>query len=108
MAPKPCLVCGRLSSGSRCLEHERERNRIVQRSKRAARPYTTGEKKRRADAVAQWRQQFGDVCPGWEREPHPSSDLTADHVRAVGAGGAEGGVLRVLCRQCNSARGARP
>ncbi|MEU3899750.1 hypothetical protein [Streptomyces sp. NPDC045251] len=68
--------------------------------------YTRGERLRRADAVRAHVQQFGRVCPGWQREAHPADDLTADHEVPVGAGGREGGPLRVLCRSCNSARGA--
>lgn len=41
------------------------------------------------------------------REPHPSSDLTADHPHAVGAGGDERQTLTVLCRSCNGAKAAR-
>jgi 5-methylcytosine-specific restriction enzyme A len=109
MTPRPCLSCGRLvPSGTRCPDCERPRARQTQQRKRAIRPYTTAEKRRRAAAVDQWRQQHGDVCPGWQREAHPSSDLVADHVVAVAAGGAESGPLRVLCRSCNSSRGARP
>jgi 5-methylcytosine-specific restriction protein A len=103
---RPCLGCGRLvPSGSRCTRCATE----VGRAKRAIRPYTAAERDRRATAVAEWRAQYGNWCPGWgDREPHPSADLTADHVTAVARGGAEGGPLRVLCRRCNSARGARP
>jgi 5-methylcytosine-specific restriction protein A len=109
MTPRPCLTCGRLTpSGTRCPDCERPRARATQRAKRLVRPYTAAEKRRRADAVDQWRQQFGDWCPGWQREAHPSLDLTADHVVPVAAGGIESGPLRVICRQCNSARGARP
>jgi 5-methylcytosine-specific restriction enzyme A len=51
---------------------------------------------------------YGDVRPGWGRESHPSTDLTADHVVPVAAGAAESGPLHVMCSRCNSARGARP
>jgi 5-methylcytosine-specific restriction protein A len=109
MTPRPCLGCRRLiPSGTRCPDCERPRARATQRAKRQVRPYTTAEKRRRADAVDQWRAQYGDWCPGWQREPHPASELTADHAVPYAAGGAEGGPLRVLCRRCNSARGARP
>jgi hypothetical protein len=33
--------------------------------------------------------------------------LTADHVTAVAVSGDQGGPLQVLCRTCNSAKGAR-
>jgi hypothetical protein len=50
---------------------------------------------------------MGDFCPGWERRPaHPSADLTADHVKEVGAGGSPYGKLVVRCRGCNAARSA--
>jgi 5-methylcytosine-specific restriction protein A len=109
MAPRPCLDCGRLTpTGPRCADCERPRARATQRSKRQRRPYTTPEKRRRAVAVDQWVSTHGQWCPGWQREPHPSSDLVADHVVPYAAGGAEDGPLRVLCRSCNSSRGARP
>jgi 5-methylcytosine-specific restriction enzyme A len=105
VTPRPCIGCGvRIPSGSRCPLCTSK----MQRTKRQRRPYTAAERDRRAAAVAEWRAQHGDVCPGWGREPHPSSDLTADHVVPVAAGGIESGSLRVLCRRCNSTRGARP
>jgi len=108
MALRPCLDCRRLTTGSRCADCERPRARATQRSKRQRRPYSAAEKRRRAAAVDRWRATYGDWCPGWQREAHPSGDLVADHVAPVAAGGPESGPLRVLCRSCNSARGARP
>ncbi len=60
------------------------------------------EVNRRAQAVADWRAKFGDWCPGWGTEPHAATDLTADHIIPVAAGGPETGELSVLCRICNS------
>ena len=37
-----------------------------------------------------------------------TEDLTADHVEALANGGHPLGELRVLCRSCNSRRGAPP
>ena len=109
MTRRPCLDCGRLTpSGTRCADCERPRARAAQRSKRQRRPYSSRERDRRARAVAEWRATYGDWCPGWQREAHPSSDLTADHVVPVASGGAEDGPLTVRCRSCNSARGTRP
>ncbi|WP_285636856.1 HNH endonuclease [Actinoallomurus iriomotensis] len=51
-------------------------------------------------------EQYGWVCPGWRRDPHPATDLTADHVNPRAAGGRIDGQLRVLCRSCNSSRQA--
>jgi 5-methylcytosine-specific restriction protein A len=105
--PRSCLGCGtRIPSGSRCTHCATK----VQQAKRARRPQsaTSAEKRRRAAAVNEWRAIHGTWCPGWQRPPHPATDLTADHVMPYAAGGSEDGPLRVLCRSCNSARGARP
>lgn len=66
---------------------------------------SAGERKRRAQAVADWIAIHGWVCPGWHCPPHESRDLTADHMTPVAWGGGDG-PLRVLCRSCNSRRGA--
>ena len=57
---------------------------------------------RRAAAVAAWREEVGDICPGYNRKPHASSDLTADHITPRSKGGHEDGPLAILCRSCNS------
>ena len=100
MANRPCLDCGALSPNSRCPAHQR----TLQQAKRSRRPYTAAMLRRRAQVVAQWRAEHGDLCPGWRRPAHPSHDLTADHMIAVGAGGDEDGPLAVLCRSCNSSK----
>lgn len=64
--------------------------------------YGNREITRRRETVKAWRGDHGDHCPGYDRPPHPSSDLTADHVVPVAAGGSEDGPLGVLCRQCNA------
>lgn len=93
-----CPGCSTLHNGTgRCA-------RCTTRGKRQRRPYTNAEKQRRAAAVQAWRETHGDWCPGWGRPAHPSTDLTADHVHAVAAGGAEDGPLGVLCRACNGAK----
>lgn len=101
MPLRPCLDCGRLSAGPRCPEHQRARDRVTTRLKRQRRPYTPAEQRRRAAVVGAWRRLYGDWCPGWQREAHAASDLTADHFEAVANGGEEGGPLGVLCRSCN-------
>ncbi|PFG27410.1 hypothetical protein [Corynebacterium renale] len=63
------------------------------------------EKRRRADAVEQWRQRFGNICPGYGRPPHPATDLTAQHSHALVLGGDADQPLTVLCRSCNSRHG---
>lgn len=106
MPLRPCLTCGALSPGPRCPTHTRITERERTQSKRVRRPYTHSERVRRAAVVAEHRATQGDVCPGWRRLPHPAQDLTADHPHAVGAGGHEQQSLTVLCRSCNSAKGA--
>jgi 5-methylcytosine-specific restriction protein A len=104
MPKRPCLDCGALSDQARCPTHRR----VPLQRKRQRRPrISQAEEARRAATVRTWRAQHGDVCPGWQRDSHPSSDLTADHTVAVGAGGAEDGPLSVLCRSCNGAKADR-
>lgn len=93
MAARPCLTCGTLiRTGTWCSVHR-------------ARPgYDHGERIRRVKVVAAHVQAHGWVCPGFQTNPHPSFDLTADHLVSVSRGGAESGSLRVLCRSCNSRR----
>lgn len=105
MANRPCLGCGKLSTKTRCPACSRihERNRTP-RPTNLTRDWT--ERQRRARAVADHRAIHGDWCPGWQRSPHQSTDLTADHVAAVATGGNPKGELEVLCRSCNGAKGA--
>ena len=77
-----------------------------QRKPRQSAGYGRDERKRRSDTVRVHVEQHGWVCPGWQRAPHNSEDLTADHVQPTARGGAQSGPLRVLCRPCNSARQA--
>ena len=104
MPLKPCLTCGELSPNTRCPTHTRTAETLRTQRKRLERPYTWTEQQRRARTVRAWVQTHGLWCPGWRRDPHPSSDLTADHVTPVAAGGREDGELAVLCRPCNSAK----
>lgn len=93
---KPCIICGTPTQGTRC------------RSCPPARPgYGNTERLRRKQAVDAHRAEYGNWCPGWQRAPHPATDLTADHITAVAVGGAENGPLSVLCRSCNSRKGAQ-
>lgn len=62
----------------------------------------------RGIAVDRHVRQFGWMCPGYGVEAHPSRDLTGDHVLARAHGGVARSLadIRVLCRSCNSRRGA--
>ena len=87
-----------VATGSRCQRHRKESPTYLQRD--------WAERKRRARAVAQHVAEHGWWCPGWKVSQHPSRDLTADHVVPVVDGGRDSPLV-VLCRSCNSRRGAR-
>lgn len=101
---RPCLVCGiPVAKGSRCFEHQRPTGQQARLG-----PTSWGERKRRRELVAAWVSENGWVCPGGAgRPPHPSRDLTADHIYPQVHHG-EAGPLVVRCRSCNSSLGARP
>lgn len=101
MPVRPCLDCNRLGDwvrephrGHRCPEC-----RAGYQHRRAP---SGLEARRRAEAVRAHREEHGDWCPGYGVDPHPATDLTADHVVPTAAGGPPDGELAVLCRACNS------
>lgn len=92
--------CPNLTTATRCPAHEAQRQAV----RNAARPHLRGDWQTLSRAaIAAHRAEFGDWCPGYERAPHPATDLTTDHVqaRSLAAG------LAVLCRSCNGRKGAR-
>lgn len=98
--------CPTLSDRPRCPKHQAQ----VDRHQRRTTPTKVNrgpDIQRRAAAVAAHRATRGDWCPGFERSPHASADLTADHVHDQQAGGAWDGELEVMCRSCNSRKGRR-
>jgi 5-methylcytosine-specific restriction protein A len=104
-----CAGCGKIipagsrsSSGYKCEPCRKE----YERNKSRRRRRTPNERARRQALISRHVAEFGNVCPGWECEPHPATDLTADHLLPVARGGNEEGELQVLCRSCNSRRGA--
>jgi 5-methylcytosine-specific restriction endonuclease McrA len=84
---KRCLGCRRLTKAGSYCEHC---------SKTAVRGYGYQHQRRARVAIAQ--QPWCSICGA-------TSDLTADHVTPLAAGGHPLGQLRVLCRSCNSRRG---
>jgi len=104
---KLCTVCGVVTSrpGSRCLAHDRQSNR----SRHNALYNTWAWQRLSARVIARHRGEYGNSCPGYGRDAHPAIDLTADHVVPLAAGGAPFDIanLAVLCRSCNSTKGAR-
>lgn len=99
MPPKRCRHCRQLvAAGVRCP---------------CAPHSSTGrdqaERQRRASLIDDYVEAYGLHCPGWRRPAHnvgQRAALTADHVVPVAAGGDPHGPLQVLCRSCNSSRGA--
>ena len=100
---RPCLTCGRPCRGPRCDLHQLP---IRKQGQQGRVKRTWPERLRRRAAVEEHVREVGWICPGWGRPPHPSEDLTADHVIAQAIGGAEG-PLQVLCRSCNGRKAAR-
>lgn len=103
---KLCTVCGVVTSrpGSRCTEHARQSNR----SRHNALYNTRAWGRLSARVLRAWRGEHGNWCPGYQRPAHPAADLTVDHVVPLAAGGApfDIGNCAVLCRSCNSTKGA--
>jgi hypothetical protein len=67
-------------------------------------PSISKDRLRRSQFVKTWMEEHGPICPGFDRPPHPSEDLTADYVVPVGLGGSALGELRCLCGDCNTRR----
>ncbi|KKF01936.1 hypothetical protein WN67_11010 [Mycolicibacterium obuense] len=96
--------CPELQQETRCTEHRRQRDRHQRQF--GSKQSEPRDRARRKAAVDAHRAQHGDWCPGWGREAHPSSDLTADHITEVAFGGDPHGPLQVLCRSCNARKHA--
>jgi 5-methylcytosine-specific restriction protein A len=90
---RPCIVCGEPTKSARCPRHQRAK---------PGRSYA--ERQRRRRVVAAHIATFGNICPGYNREPHEAGDLTADHLLPRVAHGDDG-PLAVLCRGCNARKG---
>lgn len=102
-ALRACIDCGTPSRGRRCARHERVRER--KRGSAAARGYGRSWREAAADAVRTHVELYGWTCPGFNRQAHASTDLTADHVDPLALGGT-GDVIAVMCRSCNASKGA--
>ena len=101
---RPCIEpgCPNLTQRTRCATHEAYRRQ--RRGSPTERGYDAAYQRRRRDLLQLWVSEHGWVCPGYDVRPHPSRDLTADHVIPMAQGGKDG-PLAVLCRSCNSRRG---
>ncbi|AWZ25663.1 hypothetical protein CEJ39_17155 [Rhodococcus pyridinivorans] len=99
----PTIIRG----ATRCPEHQRARDAHQRATVPTKATYNYAELKRRRATVDAWRQQHGDWCPGYQRPPHHSTQLSADHITPVALGGAQDGPLGVLCISCNARKGNR-
>src|SRR5690348_432 len=75
-------------------------------NRKRGRDRTYAERRRRSIIVANWIKEHGYVCPGYERDAHTAYDLTADHLWPRSVHG-DRTPLQVLCRSCNSRKGAQ-
>jgi 5-methylcytosine-specific restriction protein A len=106
MPKRPCLDCSRLTANaSRCNEcgaaYAAKLN--AKRGGSTARGYGYRWRKLALSVITEHRQSYGEQCPGYGVAPHPSSDLTVDHIIPKAVGGTDDRTnLRVLCRRCNS------
>lgn len=106
MPRRPCLDCGRPSTGTRCRFHAAIRERAHHNPQYSDPRYVA----LRRDVLSAWRDEHGNVCPGDDHHAsHPAMDLTLDHLVPLVHGGSllDTSNMRVLCRSANSARGAR-
>ena len=101
----PCLDCGTPQRhGARCSLCTRANERRSRLSPRL-RGYDAGYRQERARVLAAEPWCHSTPCP-YPDAGTPANPLTADHVVPLARGGY-GSPLTVLCRSCNSAKGAR-
>ena len=94
-----CLACGMpTTNGSRCVPCNRGFRRAVHNP---AYDQPAWRKRSKRD-IAAHVARHGRWCPGIGVPPHPSTDLTSDHIDPLALGGAVLGETQVLCRGCNT------
>lgn len=110
MPKRPCLDCGRLTTNpSRCDGHQAawQAAQDRRRGSATARGYDNTWRRNVARALANHRAAHGDWCPGYQIRPHPSDDLTGDHITPLAHGGTNDlANIQILCRPCNSRKHA--
>jgi 5-methylcytosine-specific restriction enzyme A len=109
MTMNPCIDCTTPATSTRCpaCQHAHQARKTARRPARTSSPARATN----AQLVTEWVQQHGERCPGLPtgpaaHPPHPTGDLTADHIHPIALGGPEDGPRRVLCRAANSRLGA--
>ncbi len=96
-----------------CVERcARRRTAALHRTTPTKKARTGPVRRHRAAAVQAHLDQHDDGmghCPGWGRGPHDvfPSELTADDPVPIARGGDPLQQMTVLCRSCNSRKGAR-
>lgn len=105
MALRPCLDCGTVTQGSRCVKHATlaKQAREARRPSRVERGY--GPEWRKAVAAAIEAQPYCSACG---HEGSPNNPLTGDHKTPLSAGGTHDPEnIDVLCRYHNSVKGSK-
>lgn len=95
MRLRPCIDCGVPTAKTRCPQHDRR---------------DIADEKARIQILKHWRDTHGDYCPGtpWcdtPNVPHPTRDLTVDHIKRRRNGGTLTDGHRIMCRTANTRRG---
>lgn len=109
MPLRHCRTCGHPTpSGHPC--HQCGRTPSAQRRRTRPDLGTNRVKTHNRQLVDTWTATYGNLCPGWNRPPHPidptSNPLTADHTTPH-ATDPTGLADAVLCRECNGRKGAQ-
>lgn len=103
MARRPCLDCGRLTTGSRCSSCRlaTDNKRYQRRGTRQARGYDADWERLVAQAINA-QPWCTDCGVDRERAATTGNPLTGDHLRWPAATLDD---VAVVCRRCNSMRG---
>lgn len=104
MAKRPCLDCGRLTTGSRCIDCRRAKDR----RRGAGRP--TPSQRGYGSAWRALREQIldrdGRQCTRCGTAGEQGNPLTVDHITAKSHGGSDDpSNLRTLCKRCHGRKG---
>lgn len=106
MPPRACRECGVpfIGTGQLCDAHRRRSSQA-----RDTRYDDPAYRRLRKRMLGEWVRLNGWTCPGLpelRHQPHPSTDLTLDHILELSRGGSllDRGNLRVACRSINDVK----